>query len=157
MQFSSLILIFLFFLSSCTIDWKDENTTQVQSLETNILSLETENKALKIENKTIKEEINLLKAGWIPSEPQALSVLPQWVSSVSDGSLFPEWTTFEETNSAECYKKAYDTFIAAGTKKCVELGYKDTEIKANKCQLSIEFINELNTKRKDAEAQCGPM
>lgn len=63
MQFSSLILIFLFFLSSCTIDWKDENTTQVQSLETNILSLETENKALKIENKTIKEEINLLKAG----------------------------------------------------------------------------------------------
>lgn len=138
------------------INWKDEKTTQIQSLETKILSLETENKALKIENATIKEEVSLLKVGWVPSEPQASSGLPQWVSSVSDGSLFPEWTTFEETNSADCFKKAYDTFIAAGTKKCVELWYTDTEIKANKCQLSTEFINELNRKKNAAEMQCGP-
>ena len=129
---------------------------QIQSLETKILSLETENKALKIENATIKEEVTLIKAGWIPSEPQTSSTLPLWVSSVSDGSLFPEWTTFEETTSVECFKKAYDSFIAAGTKKCIELGYKDAEIKANKCQLENSYINELNQKKKNAEAQCGP-
>lgn len=157
MKFSLLILISLFFLSSCTIDWNDEKTIQIESLDTKILSLETENKNLKIENSTIKEENNLLKAGWIPPDGNQISNLPPWVSSMSDGSMFPEWTTFEESNTADCFKKAYDSFIAAGTKKCVELGYKDTEIKANKCQLSIEFINELNTKRKGAEAQCGPM
>jgi len=63
MKIPSLILIPLFFLASCTIDWNDEKTVQVQSIETKILSLETENKSLKIENATIKEEVNLLKAG----------------------------------------------------------------------------------------------
>ena len=63
MKFPSLIIISLLSLASCTIDWNDEKTMQIQSLETKILSLETENKALKIENATIKEEVTLIKAG----------------------------------------------------------------------------------------------
>lgn len=152
-----LLLIPLIFLASCTNPENNEITTKIQSLETKVATLETENKNLKIENSTIKEENTLLKAGWIPPDGNQASNLPPWVSSMSDGSMFPEWTTFEETNSAECFKKAYDVFIAAGTKKCIELGYKDAEIKANKCQLDNSYINELNKKRKDAEAQCGPM
>lgn len=152
-----LLLIPLIFLASCTNPENNEITTKIQSLETKVATLETENKNLKIENSTIKEENNLLKAGWIPPTEAPTTGLPPWVSSMSDGSMFPEWTTFEESNAAECYKKAYDDFIAAGIKRCTELGYKDPEIKANKCQLETSFINELNAKKKDAEAQCGPM
>lgn len=153
----SFLLIPLLFLASCTNSGNNETLSKIQSLETKVITLEKENKNLKIENANLKEESNLIKAGWIPPENKQPSGLPPWMTGVSDGSMFPEWTTFEESNGATCMKKAKDNFMTAGIKKCTELGYKKADIQANKCQLDTSFINELNAKKKDAEAQCGPM
>lgn len=152
-----LLLIPLIFLASCTNPENNEITTKIQSLETKVTTLETENKNLKIENSTIKEENNLLKAGWIPPTEPPITGLPPWISSMSDGSMLPDWTTFEETNAVECYKKIHEVYLAEGIRKCKELGYKDADIQANKCKLENAYINELNKKKKDAEVQCGPM
>lgn len=153
----NLLLIPIVLLSSCTNSGNSETTAKIQSLETKVATLETENKNLKIENSTIKEENNLLKAGGIPPDASQTTALPPGVSSMSDNSMLPEWTTFEESNTAECYQKIHETYLAEGIKKCKELGYKDADIQANKCQLENSYINELNKKRKDAEMQCGPM
>lgn len=152
-----LLIIPIVLLSSCTNSGNSETTAKIQSLEIKVATLETENKNLKIENSTIKEENNLLKAGGIPPDASQTTALPPGVSSMSDDSMLPEWTTFEESNTAECYQKIHETYLAEGIKKCKELGYKDADIQANKCQLENSYINELNKKRKDAEMQCGPM
>ncbi|NRH20958.1 hypothetical protein HOO68_02860 [Candidatus Gracilibacteria bacterium] len=151
------LLIPILLISSCTNSGNNETTTKIQSLETKIITLETENKNLKVENANLKEENNLLKAGGLPPDGNQPTALPPGVSSMTDGSMLPDGTTFEETNTTECLQKIHETYLAEGIKKCKELGYKDAEIQANKCQLDTSFINELNKKRKDAEAQCGPM
>lgn len=152
-----LLIIPIVLLSSCTNSGNSETTAKIQSLEIKVATLETENKNLKIENSTIKEENNLLKAGGIPPDASQTTALPPGISSVSDGSMLPEWTTFIEWSNKECFDKVYQIYLAEGIKKCKELGYKDAEIQTNKCQLENSYINELNKKRKDAEMECGPM
>lgn len=151
------LLIPILLISSCTNSGNNETSIKIQSLETKVVILETENKNLKIENANLKEENNLLKAGWLPPDGNQPTTLPPWVSSMTDGSMLPEWTTFKESNATECLQKIHETYLAEWIKKCKELGYKDAEIQANKCQLENSYINELNTKRKNAEIECGPM
>lgn len=53
-------------------------------------------------------------------------------------------------------KKAHNTYIAAGIKKCKSLGYTDTQIQKDECQLDIPFIQSLEKQKIDTEAACGP-
>lgn len=133
---------------SCNMDWKDVKNPKITELETQI-------QALKIENNRLKEENELLKIGWIPSTVQTSSS-SGWTTVVGANSLFPEWSTFEESNGAECMKKAYDTYIAEWIKKCKSIGYTDAEIQKDKCQLDIPVIQSLEKQKTNAEAACGP-
>lgn len=157
-----LLMPFLFF-TSCTKDTIPETNIKIQSLEKQVQELKIENSKLGIENENIKREIAiikeenvLLKAGWIPPTDTQTTGLPTWTKMMDSNSLFPEWSTFEETNGAECMKKAQDNYIAAGIKKCIASGYKEADIKKDKCQLDTAFILSLQKKKTNEEAACGP-
>lgn len=141
-----LLLFLILTLSSCV---------QSQSIEKDIkiIELEKQIQELKIENANLKENQSLINAWWIPSEIQSTQ-LSWWTTVINP--LFPEWTTFEETDSTECMRKAYNDYIAAWTKECRILGYTEKEIKIDKCQLSTTFINQLKTKKTNDEGKCGP-
>ena len=53
-------------------------------------------------------------------------------------------------------KKAQENYIAAGIKKCIAAGYKEADIKKDKCQLDTAFIQSLQKKKTNEEATCGP-
>ena len=141
-----LFLIPLLFLSSCSLDWHDDKDTKV-------IELEKQNQELKRENANLKENQSLINAWWIPTDIQPTE--PTWWTKVVN-PLFPEWTTFEESDSTVCMKKAKDSYLAAWIKKCKSLGYTDTQIQKDECQLENSFINQLKTTRTIEEWKCGP-
>jgi len=127
---------------------------QDQDKDIKITELETQIQALQEENTRLKWENELLKIGGIPSSIQTTPVSSS--TTVMDNSLFPEWTTFEETNGADCMKKAHDMYISEWIKKCKSLGYTDAQIQKDGCQLDTSYIKTLEKQRTDAEAACGP-
>ena len=127
---------------------------QDQDKDAKITALETKIHTLQEENTRLKWENELLKIGGIPSSIQTTPASSS--TTVMDNSLFPEWTTFEETNGADCMKKARDTYISEWIKKCKSLGYTDAQIQKDGCQLDTSFIKTLQKQRTDAEATCGP-
>lgn len=141
-----IIPLMVILLSSCSLVENTDDTNWVQSLEKQI-------QELKIENANLKENQSLINAWWVPSEIQ--STQSSWWTTVIN-PLFPEWTTFEETDSTECMKNAYNNYLAAWIKKCREIGYTKEEINTDKCQLSTTFINQLKTKKTNDEGKCGP-
>ena len=140
-------IILLSFLSSCTMNQDQDKDAKIRAFETQIQALQEENTRLKWENE-------LLKIGGIPSSIQTTPVSSS--TTVMDNSLFPEWTTFEETNGADCMKKARDMYISEWIKKCKSLGYTDAQIQKDECQLDTSYIKTLEKQRTDAEAACGP-
>ena len=157
------LIIPLLFITSCTNDRIPETNIKIQSLEKQVQELKDENTKIKSENDSIKREIAnikeenvLLKAGWIPPTDNQMTGLPPWTKIMDNNSLFPEWSTFEETNGEECMKKAHDNYIKAGITKCIALGYKEADIKKDKCQLDTTFIQSLQKKKTNEEAACGP-
>lgn len=140
--------ILILFLTSCTWIQDTEKDQKITELEKQI-------QILRIENTNLKEENMLLQAGWIPSTVQT-STSSWWTTVVGANSLFPEWSTFEETNGAECMKKAYNAYISEWVKKCKSLGYSDAQIQKDECQLDTSYIKTLEKQRTDAEAACGP-
>ena len=94
-----LLFISITLLSACTL--QTENT-EVELLKAQITKLQQE-------NANLREENTLLKAG---GKPQSVNV--------SDNSIFPAGTTFEESNNQDCLKKAYDHFIMEGNARCIQ-------------------------------------
>lgn len=148
MKKSFTIIAIISLLSSCSIDYKWKKDVKISELEKQI-------QVLTIENTNLKEENMLLKAGGIPSTVQTSSS-SWWTTVVGANSLFPEGSTFEETNGAECMKKAYNVYISEWIKKCKSLGYTDAQIQKDECQLDTSYIKTLEKQRTDAEAACGP-
>ena len=143
-----IILIPLILLGSCTILGSETQDPRITELETQI-------QVLKREKTRLQEENELLKIGWIPSSVQTSSS-SGWTTVVGANSLFPEGSTFEESNGAECMKKAYETYISEWIKKCKSIGYTDAEIQKDKCQLDIPVIQSLEKQKTNAEAACWP-
>jgi hypothetical protein len=132
-----LIFVCLLLLSACSIGTKE--SPQIQSLQSQITELQRE-------NANLREENTLLKAGGTPQNV-----------NVSDSSLFPAGTTFEESNNQECLKKAYDRFITQGNSRCIQAGYSTGQIESGACKLTEKTINELNTLRKNEESTCSSL
>jgi hypothetical protein len=137
MKIISLLIISIFVISACSIGTKE--SSQIQSLQAQITELQRE-------NANLREENILLKAG---GTPQSVNV--------SDSSIFPAGTTFEESNNQECLKKAYDHFIMEGNARCIQAGYSTGQIGSGACKLTEKTIDELNTLRKNEESTCSSL
>lgn len=131
-----IISILSLLLSACSLSQSQPTWDDIQALKNQIESL-------KYENANLREENNLLRAGGIPE-----------TSNISDGSLFPEWSTFEEWNLESCMKNAHSVFLAAGREKCSKSGYNEAQFIAWECQLTQEDIETVSTVKSNEESNC---
>lgn len=142
-----LLCIPLLLFTSCTMNGTDTRDTRITELEKQV-------QELKRENANIRENQALIDAWWIPTEIQPTPA-PSGSTDI-DNSMFPEWTTFEEANNAECLKQAQESFIASGNRACSSAWYTEDDIQSGKCKLTKEVIIALTTKRTNAESLCSP-
>ena len=138
-------LIFLFLISSCSMNQNPPSEAHTGSVSLDLL--QTEIKALKAENANLKEEISLLKAG---GSPESVTTTMQSGTSLlgSDGM------DYTEGNLDSCLREAFSAFVRSGNEACQKRGYSETDIQANRCQLEKSVIAPIEEARTKAENNC---
>lgn len=138
-------LIFLFLISSCSMNQNPPSAAHTGSVSLD--SLQVEIKALKVENANLKEEISLLKAG---GSPESVTTTMQSGTSLlgSDGM------DYTEGSLDSCLREAFSAFVRSGNEVCQKRGYSETDIQANRCQLEKSVIAPIEEARSKAENNC---